>query len=105
MKQLAQRVAASFHLGPDDCGNVPSRYIRHGLGGRRQRRGIHPGGLRVRSTPKPGGVPRLVNQLCDFAMLYAWSAEEKVVTEDLIQGVMDDGVYMSNLTDTKDEGA
>ena len=39
------------------------------------------------------GVPRLVNQLCDFAMLYSWSGEEKVVSEDTVKKVLSDGVF------------
>lgn len=39
------------------------------------------------------GVPRLINQLCDFAMLYAWSGEQTVVTEDTVGTVLADGVF------------
>ena len=35
------------------------------------------------------GVPRLVNQFCEFAMIYAWSSEQKRVTEELVRQVLD----------------
>lgn len=93
MQQLAQRVAANFHLSRMSAETVPL-YIKHRL--------TAAGGSGEEFTPAAGarirretdGVPRLVNQLCDFAMLYAWSAEEPVVTEDTIQQILDDGVFM-----------
>jgi type II secretory pathway predicted ATPase ExeA len=42
-----------------------------------------------------GGVPRLVNQLCDIAMVYAWSTEQKDVTEDILQSAIDDGLFFA----------
>ena len=42
-----------------------------------------------------GGVPRLVNQLCDFAMLYAWSGEVKVIDHTIVQLVLNDGVLFA----------
>ena len=39
------------------------------------------------------GVPRLVNQLCDFAMLYAWSVEDKIITASTVDKVLADGVF------------
>jgi hypothetical protein len=41
------------------------------------------------------GVPRLVNQFCEFAMIYAWSSEQKRVTEELVRQVLDDGLFFS----------
>ncbi len=40
-----------------------------------------------------GGVPRLVNQLCDLSMLYAWSDNQSVVTEQVVRRVLEDGVF------------
>jgi type II secretory pathway predicted ATPase ExeA len=39
------------------------------------------------------GIPRLVNQICDMALLYAWSAETKTVDAKVVQAVIDDGVF------------
>ena len=76
MRQLAQRVAASFHLDRLDLERTRA-YIAYRLSAA--------GGTGAEISPEAvevifnhtGGVPRLVNQLCDFAMIYAWSDEKK----------------------------
>lgn len=92
MRQLAQRVAASFHLTAMDETAIAG-YIRHRL--------RKAGGNGEEFTPEAvimvhkatRGVPRLVNQLCDFCMLYAWSSESPVVTEAIVNSVLDDNVF------------
>ena len=92
MRQLAQRVAASFHL--ERMGGAMVRaYVAHRL-----RRA---GGTGEEFTPEAcdavhaatQGVPRLINQLCDFAMLYAWSANTALVTDETVESVLADGVF------------
>src|SRR6056297_1563117 len=94
MKQLAQRVAASFHIPAMNTDTV-AHYIRHRLqsvGGDGDEftdaacRMVH---------EHTGGVPRLVNQFCDMAMVYAWSKEEKTVTEEILQSVLNDGLFFA----------
>ena len=41
------------------------------------------------------GVPRLVNQICDMALLYAWSMDHPHVDEHVVQSVLDDGVFFA----------
>lgn len=96
MRQLAQRVAASFHLERLDLDRT-RLYIRHRL--------IAAGGTGTEIAPDAveqifvhtGGVPRLVNQLCDFAMVYAWSDEQHTVTAKEVQSVIDDGVFFGDM--------
>jgi type II secretory pathway predicted ATPase ExeA len=103
MRQLAQRVAASFHLGPMDAPTTAA-YVAHRL--------RVAGGTGCEFTAEAldlvhrhaGGVPRLVNQLCDFAMLYAWSADAPMVTRDTVRGVLDDGVFFGDLARIPQEG-
>ncbi|MGI3212170.1 ExeA family protein [Roseovarius tibetensis] len=94
MKQLAQRVTASFHIPAMDAETV-AHYIRHRLcsvGGRGTEfteaacRMVH---------AQTEGVPRLVNQLCDIAMVYAWSNDQTCVTEETLQSVLDDGLFFA----------
>ena len=40
----------------------------------------------------------LVNQLCEFSMLYAWSSEVPIITKDTIKSVLDDGVFFGGLS-------
>ncbi len=102
MRQLAQRVAASFHLGEMD-GPTVAEYIAHRL--------RTAGGTGEEFTPEAAamvydhtdGVPRLVNQLCDLSMLYAWSAESREVNEATIKSVLDDGVFFGAVRDVKED--
>lgn len=92
MAQFAQRVAASFHIQEMDAGTVAA-YIHHRLcvAGAAQRIFERKACLLVHKAT--GGVPRLVNQLCDLAMVYAYTDNRKRVTETVVQNVLDDGVF------------
>jgi type II secretory pathway predicted ATPase ExeA len=95
MRQLAQRVTASFHLTPMDAETTRS-YVAHRL--------RTAGGRGTEFTPealaliheRTGGVPRLVNQLCDFAMLYAWSEDVGEITSQIVDSVLGDGVFFGD---------
>ncbi len=94
MKQLAQRVTASFHIPAMDAETV-GHYIRHRLhavGG--QGTEFTDAACRMVHV-QTGGVPRLVNQLCDIAMVYAWSNGQTCVTEETLQNVLDDGLFFA----------
>jgi len=43
-----------------------------------------------------GGVPRLVNQLCDLAMVYAYTKNQDRVVRLTVQQVLEDGVFFSD---------
>lgn len=95
MRQLAQRVAASFHLNPLDRPGL-EHYIRHRLtavGGKGDEFSAEAIDIIFERT---GGVPRLVNQLCDFAMLYAWSDEKNNITARELNAVFEDGVFFGD---------
>ncbi|HEY0214463.1 MAG TPA: AAA family ATPase [Paenirhodobacter sp.] len=97
MRQLAQRVAASFHLDRLDLDRVRA-YVSHRL--------IAAGGTGDEISPEAvslifehtGGVPRLINQLADFAMIYAWSDEQHKVTPKEVRSVLDDGVFFGDIS-------
>ncbi|MQQ09567.1 AAA family ATPase [Epibacterium sp. SM1979] len=93
LEQLLQRIASNYHLR-DMEPEVMRGYIEHRLkvaGGRGDE--FQPDAFDM-IFQETHGTPRLVNQLCDFAMLYAWSSEETQVSADTIQQILDDGVYM-----------
>ncbi|MDI3338670.1 AAA family ATPase [Defluviimonas aestuarii] len=94
LRQLAQRIAASFHLLPLDEPSV-MELISHRLkaaGGSGEE--ITPQAARV-IYKVTHGVPRLVNQLCDMALLYGWSMDNPRVDEGVVQSVIDDGVFFA----------
>jgi general secretion pathway protein A len=82
--QLAQRIRLRFHLTPLSK-NDTSSYIQHRLevAGSQGREIFHPDTFAMiyRYT---GGIPRLVNTLCDTAMMAAFAREEDHVgVEDI----------------------
>lgn len=96
LMQFAQRIAADFHLSamkPDEV----DAYIQHRL---------TVSGAAWRIFPKrtcdlihvaTGGVPRLVNILCDLCLVYGFSADRKVIEEPLLReflgSAQDRGIY------------
>ncbi|WP_289042502.1 AAA family ATPase [uncultured Aliiroseovarius sp.] len=101
MRQLAQRVAASFHLGGMDKPTVRA-YIKHRL--------TVAGGTGREITPQASdeifaatqGIPRLVNQLCELALLYAWSSESARVSVKTVRSVIEDGVFFASNLQAED---
>ncbi len=94
MRQFAQRVAANYHLTAMDQRTVRA-YVPHRLkvAGRQERIFTNPAiDLIFRTT---GGVPRLVNQLCDLSLVYAFSKDKQTVSAATVQQVLDDGVFFA----------
>lgn len=92
LRQFAQRVSASFHLSTMDRDTVHA-YIGHRLltAGAAKNLFLRPASEIVyRHT---GGVPRLVNQLCDLSMVYAFTNNQKIITPRTVQQVLDDGAF------------
>lgn len=79
LKQLVQRVRLRFHVGPLDKREM-REYIEHRLGiaGRKAKDLIKDDAFEViyRYT---GGVPRLINTLCDTALLCAFTEQKAVI--------------------------
>lgn len=92
LRQLAQRIAASFHLRPL-TEKAAHEFIVHRLrvaGGTGEEINEK---ARMLIFEVSQGIPRLINQICDMSLLYAWSAETKVVDSKVVQAVVDDGVF------------
>jgi general secretion pathway protein A len=100
LQQFAQRVVASYHLSPMTQDTV-HEYVSHRL--------RHAGGTGEEFTDEAteavfihsGGVPRLVNKLCDFAMVYAAMGEERQVSGAIVNQVVNDGVFVTALVLTE----
>ena len=89
LRQFAQRIVVNYHLDPLSREETPG-YIRHRL--------EHVGG-------KPGlftaeaidlihqctrGVPRLINGLCDMALVYGYADGAQEIDEGILQSVIND---------------
>ena len=92
LRQFAQRVAASFHLDAMDARTV-SAYIGHRLRLSGAERNLFSEVASALVYEATGGVPRLVNQLCDLSMVYAFTKNQKTVTLATVQQVLDDGAF------------
>lgn len=97
LKQFAQRIVATFHLPPMDEDTVYA-YIQHRMriaGGT---------GFEIKRDASDvvfavtNGVPRLVNQLCDISLLYAWTMNRKTVQSKTVEMVLNEGLYLPAAT-------
>ena len=92
LRQLSQRISASFHLQP--LSEVETHeFIVHRLrvaGGNGREFDDNAKMLIYKISQ---GIPRLINQVCDMSLLYAWSSEKKIVDIRIVQAVIDDGVF------------
>lgn len=104
MVQFRQRVAASFHLSAMTA-ETEAAYVRHRLQVAGATRPVFEPSALERIHAATGGVPRLTNQLCDLAMLYAYSAGKPVVDAGCVQHVIDDGVLLGACPAPRDEPA
>ncbi len=85
LKQLAQRIVARYHLGPLTRDEVTA-YVRHRLEVAGCQRPLFPSALTSRLHRASGGVPRILNLLCDRALLGAYvQGKERVDRKTLKQ--------------------
>ncbi len=92
--QFAQRVAANYHL-PYMKPETVGQYIAHRLkvaGGKPSLFSKQAAMLIYEAT---GGVPRLINQLCDMSLTYAFAQTDTVVKQATVQAVLDDGIFFA----------
>jgi type II secretory pathway predicted ATPase ExeA len=90
--QFAQRVTADLHLEPLDPAETGA-YIAHRLevAGRAPGRPplFEPRAVELLHA-ESGGIPRLVNLLCDKALVYAFAAEKPAVDADTVDEMLRD---------------
>ncbi len=89
LRQFAQRIAIEYHLEPLQLEETVA-YIRHRL----QVAGGHSGLFVPEALPLihacTGGVPRLINTVCETALVYAFSEQRPVVGADIIEQLVQD---------------
>jgi type II secretory pathway predicted ATPase ExeA len=101
LTQFAQRVAASFHLPALDADMV-IEYVDHRLNVAGAREPIFTAGACNIICTVTKGVPRLINQLCDLSLLYAYTDEKLAVSEAIVDQVLKDGVFFAGGVDQDD---
>ncbi|MBI2381964.1 MAG: AAA family ATPase [Gammaproteobacteria bacterium] len=83
LRQLAQRVIARYHLLPLSVPEI-AHYIGHRLAVAGSRQSLFPNRVIKRLHQLTGGVPRLINTLCDRSLLGAYARGKRVVDVSLI---------------------
>lgn len=84
LRQLAQRITARYHLLPLSKAEV-SRYIKHRLSVAGCQQTLFSASSVALIHQLSNGVPRLINLLCDRALLGAYSVEQNQVSKKIIQ--------------------
>jgi len=86
LEQFAQRIAIDYHLAALDQEETVA-YIGHRLiksGGSQQ---LFDDAARSLVYQYSGGIPRLINRICDLGLVYGFSADKKIIGADLISAV------------------
>jgi len=84
LRQLAQRITGRYHLDPLS-GDETSAYVRHRLRVAGATREVFsPGALREIQRLS-GGVPRLINIICDRALLGAFTEDHHLVSASIVR--------------------
>lgn len=89
LEQFAQRVTVDFHLGALTHLDTAA-YIRHRITVADGDPLVFGPEVVMFIHTRTGGVPRLINQLCDLALLYAFADRKTEVTVPLLQQVLMD---------------
>jgi type II secretory pathway predicted ATPase ExeA len=93
LRQLTQRVSVAYNLTPFSTKDVGA-YIAHRLtvaGGKPET--FTPAAIRLIAAASDG-IPRLVNTLCDLALVYGFSEEREIIDVPTIRSVLRDRLRM-----------
>ncbi|MGQ0501984.1 MAG: AAA family ATPase [Panacagrimonas sp.] len=104
LRQLASRITARYHLTPLEESETGA-YIRHRLRVAGTSESLFTPDAVVAIQRLTRGVPRLINLICDRALLGAYSRHQRRVTRDLVRGaaveVFGKGVRMRSQGDAR----
>lgn len=89
LRQFVQRIAVHYHLEPLQAKET-AEYIAYRLKVVGGRPGIFDELASAAVHYFTGGVPRLINLLCDFAMVYGFSIDLHVIDFDTVFDVVND---------------
>jgi general secretion pathway protein A len=88
LEQLRQRITVSYHLQPLDADETEN-YINHRL--RRAAVGVpvvFPREATVLIHTRSRGVPRIINIICDAALVFGYAEERRAINVALVQEVL-----------------
>ncbi len=83
LQQFVQRVAASFHLGRLSAADTQN-YIHHRLSVAGGQYEIFTAEACEAVHHYSNGVPRLINLICDTALVYGYGAGSRIITDEIV---------------------
>lgn len=94
LQQFAQRIAAAYHLSPLSV-RATHAYVQHRI--------AHAGGRAEIFAPaaldaiahNSGGIPRLINKLSEFCLVYGAIDGIEQITEATVADVIRDGIFVT----------
>ena len=87
--QFAQRIGSDFHLGPLDVDEV-IKYIHHRTALAGAQEALFSSAATQMIAEASGGIPRIINALCDGALVYGFALQESKITGAIVQEVLGD---------------
>jgi len=89
LRQLAQRVSAAYHLEPLSVKEA-REYIKYRLQVAGATESIFSPKAKSMIAEASGGVPRVINTICDLALVYGYSAGRKIIDVRIVKSVLED---------------
>jgi general secretion pathway protein A len=89
MRQLAQRIAIDYHISPLQAAETHA-YIRHRLGVAGGNIELITAEARELIHEQSRGVPRLINQICDTALVYGFGEQCDSIGVTIVREVLRD---------------
>ncbi len=87
LRQFAQRITSDFHISPLEAHDIQG-YVQRRLAIAGAKRTIFPAATCELIFTATGGVPRLINILCDLCLVYGFSADRDIIEEDILRDLM-----------------
>jgi general secretion pathway protein A len=87
LSQLAQRVSSEYHLQPLSMQDS-MHYIRHRVAAAGGSEELFDLPALMALYYYSGGIPRIINTLCDGALVFAYGLDRKLVTLDIVTEVV-----------------
>ena len=100
LQQFAQRVAVDFHIKPLDAAEVKN-YILHRLAKAGREMPLFTTAACSRIAEASRGVPRVINILCDTALVYGFAAESERIGLTLVEEVLKDRAEFGTLSNSE----
>jgi general secretion pathway protein A len=89
LRQFAQRISSDFHLQPLDENEV-GKYIDFRLNAVGSKTALFSQQACSEIARASGGIPRMINILCDTALVYGFASGQKTISQAIVREVIAD---------------